>query len=430
MRRRIVIIGGNIAGLTAAISAREVDKHAEITVLSREAYPPYRRSSLVSIISAEATTPKDLIMSPSQLRSLRIRLLQGVEALDIDCHNRIVKARGISMRRDLSFYYDSLVLASGSLSLVPPIEGVKKKGVFTFRTLEDALRISQEAKLAKKVVVVGAGLGGLEVAEALAKRGVKVTIAVRSRILRKLVEPNLSVHLRERIEQKGVKVITGVSPEKIGGEKKVEWIKLSKEKISTSNVIFSTGVKPNVELAKKIGLELGETGAIKVDYRMQTTISEIYAAGDCAEAPDALTGKWMYVPVGSVAAKEGAVAGKNAAGDEAEVRGIIRAQADTIFGKEIVSIGHSSESARKLNVKANAVNLSSMWRSLRFLQKHPAKIMVLITPNGRIIGAQVISHRFASLYAYTLFSAIQQKITLDELLDKWQPWLNILAKYA
>jgi len=430
MRRRIVIIGGNIAGLTAAISAREVDKHAEITVLSREAYPPYRRSSLASIISAEATTPKDLIMFPSQLRSLRIRLLQGVEALDIDCHNRIVKARDLSMRKDLSFYYDSLVLASGSLSLVPPIEGAKKKGVFTFRTLEDALRISQEARLAEKVVVVGGGLGGLEVAEALAKRGVKVTIAVRSRILRKLIEPNLSVHLKERVEQKGVKVITGVSPEKIGGEKKVEWIKLSNERISTSNVIFSTGVKPNVELAKKIGLELGETGAIKVDYRMQTTISEIYAAGDCAEAPDALTGKWMYVPVGSVAAKEGAVAGKNAAGDEAEVRGIIRAQADTIFGEEIVSIGHSSESARKLNIKANAVNLSSMWRSLRFLQKHPAKIMVLITPSGRIIGAQVISHRFASLYAHTLFSAIQQKITLDELLDKWQPWLNILAKYA
>lgn len=430
MRRRIVIIGGNVAGLAAAISARELDKHAEIIVLSRESYHPYRRSSLASIISVETLTPKDLIMFPSQLRNLRIRLLRGVEALDIDHCNRVVKARNVNIRRDLSFYYDSLVLASGSLPLVPPIEGVEKKGVFTFRTLEDALRISQEAKLAKSVVVVGAGLGGLEIVEALAKRGVNVTIAVRSRILRKLVEPDLSVYLRGRIEQKGVKVVTGVSPEEIGGKKKVEWIKLNNEKISTSNVIFSIGVKPNVELAKKIGLELGKTGAIKVDHRMQTTISEIYAAGDCAETPDALTGKWMYIPVGSVAAKEGAVAGRNAAGGEAEVRGVIRAQADTIFREGIVSIGHSSESARKLNVKTNAVNLSSMWRRLYRSQKRPAKIVVITNPKERIIGVQIISSRFAYLYAFTFFSAIRQNMALDELLDRWQHWLHTLVKYA
>ena len=419
-RRKIVIIGGNVGGLTAAANAREVDKHAEIVVLSKERHPPYRSSALTSLIATKTSRLEDLSMFSQRLNELKIRFLQGVEAFDIDSNERVVKARCIDANGSLSFHYDSVVLATGSSSFIPPIEGVERKGVFGFRTFKDALSISREARAGKSAVIVGGGFVGLEVAEALTKHGVKVTIAVRSRILREFVEPSLSMYLKERIERRGIKVMTGVSPKEIEGNKKVKCVKLDSEEIPAYIVVFATGVKPNIALAKKIGIELGKTGAIKVDPYMQTSIPEIYAAGDCTETLDALTGEWTYFPVGSVAANEGAITGRNAAGDRIAMKGVIRAQIDMVFGQGIVSIGHGSESARKMGVKVDMVDLSSMQHRFRFLHEYPAKIITAVNSKGQMMGAQVLSSRFAPLYAFTLFLAIQEHMTLEDFLDRWQ----------
>jgi len=429
-QRKIVIVGGNVAGLTAAANARGVDKHAQIVVLSREPYPPYRRSALSSLISTKSSKLEDLFIFSQQLKELKIRFFQGVEAFDIDTNERVIKAKGIRANNSLSFHYDSLVLATGSSSFIPPVEGAERKGVFGFRTFEDALSISREAYAGKSAMVIGAGFAGLEVAEALAKRGVKVTITVRSRILREFVEPSLSMYLKEQIERKGVKVMTGVSPKEIKGDKKVMRVKLDSEEIPAHIVVFATGTKPNVALAERIGIELGKTGAIKVDRYMQTSVPGIYAAGDCTETLDALTGKWTYLPVGSVAAKEGAIAGRNAAGDMMETMGVIRTQMDMAFGEGIVSIGHGSESARETGVEVDIIDLSLMQRRFDFLHEYPAKIIVTANSKGQMMGAQVVSSRFAPLYAFTLFSAFQQCVTLREFLDEWQLSLAAFTDFS
>lgn len=429
-QRKIVIVGGNVAGFTAATNAREVNKHAEIVVLSREPYPPYRRSALSSLVATKSSKLKDLLMFSQRLNELKIRFLQGVEAFDIDTNERVVKAKGIDANCSLSFHYDSLILATGSSSFIPPVEGVERKGVFGFRTFEDALNISREARAGKSAVVIGAGFAGLEVAEALAKRGVKVTIAVRSRTLRQFVEPSLSMYFEEQIKRKGVKVMTGVSPKEIKGNKKVKCVKLDCEEIPADIVVFATGAKPNVALAERIGIELGKTGAIKVDRYMQTSVPKIYAAGDCTETLDALTGKWTYLPVGSVAAKEGAIAGRNAAGDRMKTMGFVRAQMDVVFGEGIVSIGHGSESARELGVEVNIIDLSSMQHRFPFLHEYPAKVIVTANSEGQMMGAQVVSSRFAPLYAFTLFSAFQRRVTLREFLDGWQLSLAAFTDFS
>jgi len=428
-RRKIVVIGGNIAGLTAAASAREVDKHAKIVVLSRELCPPYCRLSLPSIIVSPTSKVEDFALFTSWISNLRIHFLSGINALDVDPDERVVRAENVKTKERLDFPYDALVFATGSSAFIPKVEGIEKEGVFGLRTFEDALRISQRAQEGGDAVVIGAGFVGLKVAEALAKRRMKVTIAVRSRILRELIEPSFSLHLKNHIERKGVKVLTGVSPTGIMGGKKVEYVKLNDRKVPASIVVFATGVVPNTDIARRAGIKLGKTGAIKVNRRMQTSIPEIYAAGDCAEVLDAITDEWTYFPLGSVAAKEGAIAGKNAAGTHVDMKGIIRSQMDVIFANEIVSMGHVSETAKEVGMAVNTMELSTMENRFRFLKLYPSKVMITINARDQIIGAQIISRRLASVYVFDLFSAIEKRITLSEFLKGWQPSIPVYTDF-
>jgi NADPH-dependent 2,4-dienoyl-CoA reductase/sulfur reductase-like enzyme len=428
---RIVVVGGNIAGLNAAMCARGVNKKAELTILSREPYHPYRRSMLSSIIALGGSSPEEISMCMSQLDKLRIRYLRNVDVKNLHLDDRTVAVQNVKTKEKSVFAYDKIVLATGGFSAIPSIRGVEKKGAFCLRFFEDALQILKSVRPGCNAVVVGGGFAGLEIAEALAKRGARVWIVVRSRILREFVEPNLSGYVKSRIEQKGVKVMTGVSPAEIGGEKSVKYVRLEDgTKILASVVAFVTGVNPNVELARKAGIELGATGALKVDQHMQTSNSGIYAAGDCAEALDAISGIWTYYPVGSVAAKEGAIAGRNAAGDKAEFGGVIRAQIDVVFGEGIASIGHGSESAKGMGMKVDLVDLSLMKNRFKFLLNCPAKLVVAVDADGRMVGAQVISSRFASQYACTLFWAIEKRMTLDDFLGGWQPTISAYTRGA
>lgn len=428
-RRKIVVIGGNIAGLVTAASAREVDELAEIVVLSKEPYPPYCRLSLPSLIAIPTLRLEDFVLFSSWISNLRIHFILGINALDVDPDERVVRAENVKTQKRLDFPYDDLVFATGSSAFIPKVEGVEKEGVFSLRTFDDALKISQHARAGKSAIIVGAGFIGLKVAGALARRGMKVTITVRSRILRELIEPSFSLYLKKHIERKGVKVLTGVSPKEIGGGKRVEYVRLDDEKVSTSIIVFTTGVVPNVDPAMKAGVKLGRTRAIKVNRRMQTSIPEIYAAGDCAEALDALTDEWTYFPLGSVAAEEGAIAGKNAAGMQVDMKGIIRSQMDVVFANEIVSIGHGSETAKEMGMAVDMIELSTMENRFHFLKQYPAKVMITINTREQMIGAQIISRRLASVYAFDLFSAIQQRMTLSEFLEGWQPSLSVYTDF-
>jgi NADPH-dependent 2,4-dienoyl-CoA reductase/sulfur reductase-like enzyme len=428
--RRIVIIGGGIAGLTAAASARQVDKNSEIVVLSKEPYLPYRRSSLPSIIVRGTLGAENPFIFHSWINELNVRLLLGVEALDVDPDERVVRAKNIKTQESLSFSYDALVLATGGSPAIK-VEGcARKRGVFSFRTLEDALEVSRYAQAGGSAVVVGAGFIGLKVAEALMKRKMKVTIVELYRVLRGLVEPSLSSYLKGLIEQRGVEVLTGVTIEEVGGREKVEYVKLSDDrKIPASLVVFAAGVAPNVDLARKARVELGTTGAIRVNRYMCTSVPEIYAAGDCVETRDFLTGNWTYVPLGSFAAKEGAVAGANAAGAQEEMKEIIRTQIETIFANEVASIGHTSETAKRMGVSTNVMELPIIERRSTLLRTYPSKLLVITDARGRVIGAQIISRRFASMLAFHLLSAIEKRLALEELLEKWSPSIPLYIDF-
>jgi len=424
---RILIVGGGVAGLNAAVNAKRKDPSSKIIIISKEPYNAYRRPAIPSLISGEITDWNEANIFPLKLlNNLGIEYFSGVEAKSIDVKNNTVVVAKVDTNENGKIEYDNLILSMGGIPSMPKISGLDKKGICTFTTYDSACEILKYSKDSKSAVVVGAGFIGLEIAEALLKRGLKVYFNVRSRILRRLLEPDMSDYLIKRFTEKGLIMLVGESISDIGGNSRVSNIKYKNDIIETDMVIFGMGVNPSVDIVKNSGIELGETGAIKVNNKMQTNIPNIFAVGDCAESLDLTTGEFVYYPVGSIAALGGEIAGINAAGGNIETKGFVRAQADKIFGEEIISIGHSSVSAKEVNLNVKVVDISEESKKFDIGRKYPALIKVVLTEDDTIVGAQVITKKYGSVYSYGLFNAMLNKEKFSNFIDKWRISLNNL----
>ncbi|MEM2703535.1 MAG: FAD-dependent oxidoreductase [Candidatus Bathyarchaeia archaeon] len=419
----IIIIGAGVAGVTAAVSARKQKPQAKIAILSHEVYPAYSKPSLPYVISRSVAFNEIVIYPPEDLKARNIQLLSGFEVYSINPKERILRARAVNGVKEIVFAYNTLILATGGNEVVPLIKGAELGNVFTMRTFEDALKISKSVKPGKPAVVVGAGPIGLSTAQALNARGMKTIMVIRSRILRALLEPDLSLILQERAKIAGIKTIIGAEVEEIGGFRIVEYVKVPNKKISASMVIFALGVRPSVKLAKEAHIDLGRYGGIKVDEHMRTSNDEIFAAGDCIEITDLITGKPTYVPVGSIAAETGRIAGVNAAGGNEKSEGFIRIQGDNFFGLDVTSIGHSSATASTLGIKASVsdVHPQSIFKDVKhFFKKYPVKVKIITDEKRRVIGAQTLGSKFMTMNRYALLQAIKEKMKIDEFLDSWK----------
>jgi len=412
-RYDVLIVGGGIAGAKAAAEAKISNASASVAMLSQET-TIYPRTALTSVISGDVQSLNDItIYSLGELRNLGVRFLGGYEALSLDLNNQIIRVKSLLTHKILRVGYKRLIIATGSVPAVPPIEGSELPGVFTVKWFNEALSLSRFLALKMRTFVVGAGFIGLKTSEALAKRGTRTTLTVRSRILRELIEPSFSLYLKKRIERSGVNILTGISPTEIGGITRVEHVKLGDEKLSASLVVFTTGMAPNVDIARKAGIEIGRTGAIKADHHMETSVPKIYAAGDCVETSDLISGKPVYRPLGSLAARTGEVAGSNAAEIERTFLGSLRRQYDSVFGMHITSIGLSTEEAFKFGISAKAldVRIRDSKQDLFSMRMPLDAQMKVIIEKGTdvIIGWQVVGHSRQT----TRFS-----LYVDELIRK------------
>jgi NADH oxidase (H2O2-forming) len=421
--RRIAIIGGSAAGMMAAIAAAEESPDAAVTVVTQDR-TPYRRPAMPALIAGYITDPAEArVFSPETLARHNIKLIYPAEAMSIDPQNKIISIQHDGKKEQLS--YDAAVIATGGHPLIPPIAGADKKGVCSFTTYEDAAEIADRAMNAGCAVVIGAGFIALEIAEALMHKGLDVYFNVRTRILRKLLEPDVSEFLSHKFSLKGLKMLTGEEISEIGGRDSVEYVIHKGRKIATNLVAMGAGTRPNVDLAARCGIKTGPGGAIKVDNRMQTSIEDIYAAGDCAESPDLATGMSVYSPVGSIGASAGKIAGRNAAGANQKTKGFLRAQADEILGMQIYSIGHSSTTAKEVNltVKVHDIDASQLGRRSRTTKPFETAKLLTDTHN-RIVGAQLVTKKYGSQFAWQLYGAVLKGLNKEEFLEQFN-WPRI-----
>ena len=416
--KRIVVIDGSAAGMMAAIAAARQNPSAEVTVVTQDRLP-YRRPAIPALIAGYITGPAGAkIFSPETLAQYNVKLICPAEATNIDPESKVISI--LSNGKEEKLTYDAAVIAAGAYPLIPKIPGSDKKGVCTFTTYEAAAEIVETAKIANSAVVIGAGFIALEIAEALMHKGLDVYFNVRSRILRRLLEPEVSEFLTKKFEQQGLKMLTGEAISEIGGADRVEYVVHKGSKVAASLVVIGTGVKPNVALAEKCGIELGPTGAIKVDSSLQTSARDIYAAGDCAESPDLGTGRFVYMPVGSVGACAGKIAGANAAGANQQTRGFLRAQADQILGLQIFSLGHSTTGAGELGLKVRVYDLSVPQSAIKNREAGSFEVAKILTdPHDRVVGAQLVAKKHGSQFVWQLYKAVLEAEDRKEFLRRF-----------
>jgi NAD(P)H-nitrite reductase large subunit len=338
-KTKYLIIGNSAGGIGAAEAIREVDKAGAITIVSDESYPTYSRPLISKHLAEGRLLERMLFRLPDFYEKGNIRTIFGEKVAQVSFNKHIVKLE--SVRR---LTWQKLLLATGGLPIVPKIEGIGAKGVFTFTKLDDAKAIDEflnQHRIEVRAVVIGGGLIGVSNAEALVKRGVEVTIVeMKERILNTILDEETSALEEKALMEAGVEVITGHTVGKINSNLlgEANGVSLDNNRtIPCEMVVVAIGVKPRLELVSHSGIKTNR--GIVVDRHMAASIPDVYACGDVAEAYDFVYGKNRLTPIWPNAYTGGRIAGFNMAGTKAEYQGGTSMNSLTYFGVDIVSVG-------------------------------------------------------------------------------------------
>lgn len=417
MPEKIVIVGANAAGIDVASAARKTDRKAEITLITRESHPAYSRCGLPYVLAGEIPRFEDLIVfPPSYYRMMRLDLRTETDVKAIDPKEKTLQLED-GGGKDETLGYDSLILATGAHPFVPPIRGVDREGVFSLRTIEDGERVAETMKDAGTAVVVGAGFIGLEVAHAFVEKNIKTAVVeLLPYVLPAVLDKDMASLVQRRLEERGVRVITGRGVEEVKGGDHVEGVIVAGEEIEADIVMMAVGVRPNTEMARQVGAEVGATRGIKVNPRMMTTVPDVYAAGDCVESCNMLTGQPTLSQLGTTAVRQAKVAGINAAGGYAVFPGVLSSAVTRIFDFEVGATGLNEFQAQRSGFKTVSGSVSSTTKAHYFPGGKEIRVKVVAEPDyGRVIGCQIVGGEEVTQRVNVASLAIQSQMTVWEL---------------
>jgi NADH oxidase (H2O2-forming) len=412
--RRVVIIGFQSAGLTAAATARIVDREAKVTVIERRMYATYHPCGLPFAIGGDVPHIRHLVEAAPKLPGVDVHI--GTEAKAIDTDAKTVEIQNRRTLRKGKIPYDSLVLATGSLPFRPPIPGSDLGNVFTLRTMRDGEEILAALPRVNKALVVGGGPIGLEAAAALREHGLETTLVeMQPNVLPWMLDPDMSDAVLDKLNRVGISTICGKPVREIRGEEKVSSVVVGEEEIQVDLVILATGVKPDIELAKSAGVELGTLGAIKVDDHLRTSAPDVYAAGDCVEANCLLTKRPILSQLATTAIRMGKIAGANAAGGDEVFPGVLNTIVSSAYGLEIAATGLTSRNARDAGIETVAGRIRTLNKPYFYPGAEPIIVKLIVEPEERrVVGGQIIGDGAAER-VNMLALAIKHKVTVDEL---------------
>jgi NADH oxidase (H2O2-forming) len=415
--KKIVIIGANAAGVHAANAARKTDPKAEITLIEKEPYPAYSRCGIPYVLAGEIPRFEDLTaFPPSHYRMMKFDLRLETTARSINPDDKIVLIEDKEGNFE-AVKYDSLILATGADPFVIPIKGHDLPGVYAMRTLDDGKAIQEIMKTAKNAVVIGAGFIGLESAHSFVANKVKTTIVeVVPYILPALFDEDMADYVQKKIEEQGVNVVVGQRVEAILGREKVEGVSAGGEELKADVVVMAAGIRPKTDLIRGLGIDLGVTRAIRVNPRMETSVSGVFAAGDCVESQSDITGLSCLYQLGTNAVRQGTTAGINAAGGYTANPRVICSAVSKIFDFQLGAVGLSEYQAAKVGFQTVSASLAGRTRAAYFPGGKEIKVKIIAEPIlGRIMGAQIVGGEDVAQRINLLSVAIQKEMTALEL---------------
>ncbi|MFX0056097.1 MAG: NAD(P)/FAD-dependent oxidoreductase [Promethearchaeota archaeon] len=420
----IAVIGCGAAGATAALQARKFNRKVEISVFNTEPYSQYSRCGLPYTISGKVGDFLDLVlMPPDNWGQLKIDSHLGVTVDKIDHGARELhfkNAEGEDERK-----YDALIFATGAENADPPIKGLDRKRVYGLRTLDDAKALASEVGKAKKAVVIGGGLVGMEAAEAFHEKGLDVTVVeFLPHCLLAMVDPDMAQIVEDHCREHGLKIIINTAAQEILGDESPTGVVLKSREtneestIDADFVVVATGVRPVTELAESIGVKTGPTRGIVADERMKTNLDDVYACGDCVEHQEFITKTPMAGGLGTIAVRQGRVAGINAAGGDERFPGIVGAKVTKLFGLEIASTGLTEDMAKRLEVPIVKGSIKGSTKPPYFIGGKDIKVKTYFhKETGKLVGGQMVGLEDAAMRINVITLGIQHDINSVDLFD-------------
>ncbi len=413
---RIVIIGAVAAGTSAAAKARRNTEDAQIVMYEKDSSISYSGCGMPYYIgggvqSAGELTPRSSAFFKSKY-NVDIHTLH--EVLSIDPAEKALEIKDLSTGETFVDHYDKLVIATGARAAVPPIKGSDSPHAFTLRNINDMNRIKAfiDTHRPRSAVIIGTGFIGLEVCENLKGFGMEITLLEKLPQVTPGLDSDMAVYVEEHIKKNGVSVLTGVSVSEIT-ESCV--ILSGGKEIKADMVLLSTGVRPNSQLAEHAGIELGKSGAIRVNAKMQTNIPDIYACGDCTEQFHAVTEKPVYRPLGSTANKTGRIAGDSVTGGSLEFRGILGTGIFRIFDMTVAQTGLSQREAEEQGYDVAVCHNIKPDKPEYMGGKEMVIKGIADKATGRLLGAQIVGFHGVDKRIDVFVTAITFKAKVEDL---------------
>ena len=416
----IVIIGGVAAGAKAAAKIKRLLPDAKVSIYTDDTHVSYSSCGLPYYIQGNFTDYKMLLV-----RSVEEFNAAGIDVfLESRVEKILLKQKQILVCNKTEAYlvkYDKLIIATGARAIIPNIHGVKNfDNVYTLRKIEDGIKIREKMLNSKRAVIIGSGYIGLELLEAFVKNGLQVTVIERSSRLISSFDADMSELIRQRLEsvdKRNFEFFTGEIVTEILGENRIATsVKTHSGMVfETDMILICAGVTPNSELAKEAGLEIGKSGAIKVNKLMQTSIPDIYACGDCCEEPHIISGKSVWVPLGSTANKEGRCAALNAAGIYSPFEGVLGSSVSRCLNTTMSMTGLNEKQALEAGFTPVSAVVSKTDKVAYMPDVGDITLKVLADKHsGLLLGGQAIGALGADKRINSLATALLAHLTVKE----------------
>lgn len=423
MARKVIIVGGVAGGASAAARLRRLDEQVEIIMVEKGEAISYANCGLPYYIGDVITERKNLfVQTPGSMqRRFNIDVRVQSEVIDIDRNRKEIVIRDLVKNTTYRESYDQLVLSTGSVPLIPKIPGIDLDRVFALRNIPDTDRIKQYLvqNRIKTAAVVGGGFIGVEMAENLSHLNKEVVLIEMSNQVLNNLDYEMAAQVHQKLRSRGVKLLLGSGVAAISKAGEALEIELNdSRRLIADMVILAVGVRPEVRLAVSAGLELGTTGALRVNHRLQTSDPDIYAVGDAVEVKELITGKPYWVPLAGPANRQGRILGDILAGRDIQYRGAQGTSIIKVFDLTAGSTGLNEKTLTKWGIAYQTSITHSNSHATYYPGAFPLTIKLLFAPeDGRLYGAQVTGYQGADKRLDVLAAAIRSRQTVYDLTE-------------
>ncbi|MDO3647022.1 FAD-dependent oxidoreductase [Nocardia mangyaensis] len=424
MGERMVIIGADATGMSAASQARRLREadELEIIVFDKGNHTSYSACGIPYWVSGDVADADDLIArSPAEHRARDIDLRLRTEVTDIDVARRRVLARDLDTDEQTWMTYDKLVLATGATPIRPPLAGIDAEGVYGVQTLDDgqALIDGLAATTGREAVVVGAGYIGVEMAEALVRRGFRVTMVTRAAEPMSTLDSDMGALVRKAMVGMGIRLITDaeVTGIRTGADGRVQAVSTADAEYPADVVVLGIGVRPTTELARRAGLPVGESGGLLTDLAQRVRgYDDIWAGGDCVEVLDLVSGVLRHIPLGTHANKHGQIIGTGVGGGYATFPGVVGTAISKVCDLEVARTGLGETDALRAGLQFHAVTIESTGRAGYFPGAAPMTVKMLAERRtGRLLGVQIVGRDGAAKRIDVAAVALTARMTVEQM---------------